>query len=58
MFRYKLHDYWETPMWAASKLLNTTPPVEVTTNMSLWSMGNMAIQCESLSSGFVMSAAW
>jgi hypothetical protein len=34
-------------MWETSQLVNTTPPVITKSNMSLWTMGNMAILCES-----------
>jgi hypothetical protein len=33
-------------MWETSQLINTTPPVITKSNMSLWTMGNMAILCE------------
>jgi hypothetical protein len=45
-FRYKLQDYWETPYWPVTQLLNTTPPVVDNHNMTLWQMGNMVVLCE------------
>lgn len=44
--RYRLADYWESPYWPAKVLLNTTPPVVETRNMSLWEMGNRVVLCE------------
>lgn len=51
LHRYKLQDYWETPMWSTNSLRNTTPPTYLTSNTSLWAMGNWAILCKLRLSG-------
>eukprot|EP00879_Flechtneria_rotunda_P028986 GHRR01031235.1.p1 GENE.GHRR01031235.1~~GHRR01031235.1.p1 ORF type:complete len:764 (+),score=228.21 GHRR01031235.1:75-2366(+) len=41
--RYKLADYWETPMWEVSEMIYGNPRTFVTRKMGLWEMGNTMV---------------
>ena len=44
-FWYKLQDYWETPMWNVTDMLDTEPPTYVHTQLGLWELGNEITAC-------------